>query len=284
MFGGGDSDNFMVIRVIDTTYDKYTTSIGTFTYDNNYAFGDVVYVNQARSSSCPTFVVNKYGGVSEYHYSGTNTAVVGMLGTYSPNWIPLFEKAGIIDSVPDYNNILNAINDNITNLDYDIRTIYQQLSTTNQTIGNTYNFMTNETHTDETSLPINTVNVNDPYNLNSSQQQLQQVLLSDNSTDKEFTMTLPNNDAFSFKISPDLLRTSLTRIGGNGIILLIQALWYIGVYGIIIFDFKRIINQIASGDLLNITTDSSPIDNVVSASLSSSGAISTSTTHSGGDR
>lgn len=237
-----------------------------------YVFKDIPHLLQTRNSTYYSQYVD-YRGVKTTKYDYEQTWIpIPMNGVYNSRWLSVFEDAGFIGSSEDYSQVLNSINSN--------------LEETNQTLSNTYNYLTSQTHTDETSLPLQNITTSDDYTtqFTSFVDNLEDVFISDSTDSKTFTMTLPNNRSFNFSINPDMTNTLLTRIGGSSLINLIQVLWYIGIYGIIIFDFKRMINQIASGDILNITTDSSPIDNVVSASVSSTGALNTSTNHSGGDR
>lgn len=240
--------------------------------NGSFILPNVPYLHQYRDSNYYSQFVDMRGlRTTKYDYSDT-IMPIPMIGVYNQGWAELFAMAGLIESSNEYGAVLNSINNNIEQ--------------TNQTLTNTYNYLTSQTHTDETSIPIQSVTTSDDYTTQFTDfvDNLEDIFIGDSTDAKTFTMTLPNNRSFSFSINPDMTNTLLTRIGGSALINLIQILWYIGIYGIIIFDFKRMINQVASGDILNITTDSSPIDNVVSASVSSTGALNTSTNHSGGDR
>lgn len=90
---------------------------------------------------------------------------------------------------------------------------------------------------------------------------------SRNTSSKTFVFTLPNGQNYNFTLNNNLL-TNMLRGYGNTFYAFYQAIFWCVFGGYVLFDFKRIINKFKGGDIDTVVSSSSPIDNVVKASIS----------------
>lgn len=242
------------------------------TFNNGYKFFSVPFYSfNITQNSNQIWLYPRTAAVYNNVTSGTNYVACAEVFVYSPLWIDLFDHIGIIKSVETYNEVLSSIEE--TN-----ELTYTQAYYTRELVENTYDSLHNSNITTISSSGISQPQVTEP-DLSDAFDSITNILTNDNATTKVFTFKLPNNDSFNFSIDPNFLRTSLTRVGGGALVTIIETLWYIGLYGLFIFTYLKIIGALLAGDLDDITGVLSPVNSVVSSSLEVTGAFRTS----GGD-
>lgn len=84
---------------------------------------------------------------------------------------------------------------------------------------------------------------------------------------KPFTFRLPNGQGYTTSISSNMLTNLLTAYDDGTLFRFYQAMYWIVLGGYVLFDIKDIINNLKAGDLEKVTKNSSPVDNVVKASV-----------------
>lgn len=241
------------------------------TLNNGYKILSVPFYSFTRNNTRQLLYFHGLNGSLYTVNSGDALIPVAEVGCYSTRWVGLFQAYGLLDGEVDYSSLLNSIEE--TN-----ELSYTQAYYTRELVENTYNSINNSNVNTISSSGISQPEVTEP-DLSDAFDSITNILTNDNATTKSFTFTLPNNDSFSFSLDPNFLRTSLTRVGGGAVVTIIETLWYIGLYGLFIFTYLKIIGALLAGDLDNITGVLSPVNSVVSSSLEVTGAFRTS----GGD-
>lgn len=237
---------------------------------NNIVYQDVQLNDGYKLISQPFYKIQRDDGEYLRYFNAVNGTFlhvntgealvpVAELGVYSSQWTELFKDYGLIDTA-EYNDILASIEQ--TNEENYTANLY-----TKQAVQNTYSYLTNDNIEEITSLGISQPQVTEQVDLTDVLDSLEALLTNETYTTKFFTITLPNGRGSTFALSPELLENNLNRVGGQNIVSIIHAVWYIGLYGWYIFSLLGIYGKLLTGDLFHLVKGCSPITNLVKMSV-----------------
>lgn len=230
------------------------------TLNSGYKILSVPFYEFERANPRPIRYVNVSDGTYYSVTTGTASCPVAEVGCYSTRWVGVFQAYGLLQDTSDYNDLLASIEE--TN-----ELNYTQNYYTKQAVQNTYSYLTNDNIEEITSLGISQPQVNEQVDLTSVLDSLEALLTNETYTTKFFTITLPNGRGSTFALSPELLENNLTRVGGQNIVSIIHACWYIGLYGWYIFSLLAIYGKLLTGDLFHLVKGCSPVTNLVKMSV-----------------
>ena len=114
---------------------------------------------------------------------------------------------------------------------------------------------------------VNDETTDNSPNLQNTYNSVNSAFTTRNTSTKTFVFTLPNGQNYNIVVANNLL-TRLLQSYGSTFYAFYQAIFWCIFGGYVLFDFKRIINKFKGGDIDSVVSTSSPIDNVVKASIS----------------
>lgn len=264
-----------IIRNLDNTYNSAGFSYqilnlpgmnnivyADLTLSNGYKLLNVPWYSFTRAASRPCVYVNSNNSSVVATLTSGNTSIpIAQIGQYSSNWFMLFEKVGLLLSNADYESFLSEI-------ETTLEESYTQQYYTKQAVQNTYNYLSNDNVETISSLGISQPQISESIDLTDVFDSMENLLTNETYVSKFFTFSIPGHN-YVFSISPTLLEDNLVRVGGQNIVSIIHALWYIGLYGWYIFAYFGIFGKLISGDWFHLVKSSSPVTNIVRMSVSS---------------
>lgn len=208
--------------------------------------------------------VDRFGNPHSYSFYNIYTRSTAYVGgsAYEPAPSPGggSDNPSSPDYSEDFNNLQNSINEQTQAINNQSQAINNQTNIISGLNDNLFN----ENVTTPNSIDIEDNTQNNTADLSTFFSDIQSAFTSRDSSDKYFTLTLPNGDNYNFTFPKSFVRNILTS--NNVLYTFISAFWYIvfGVY--IIFDMKKIYNKFKNGDFEG-AMNSSSVDNVVKEAL-----------------